>query len=219
MENEKLEKVKKAYNSFTWWYDIRGFFILKLAYRDTLMRQIQFFSQNTSGYHLEAAIGTGTLTQMVYLYSVYILRKNKWTGYGFDYSDEMLNGAKKRFKTKEFKIINADVGNLQFQNNEFDTINVANSLHCFPELDLALKELFRVLKPRGHIYINVILHPLGNGVRARVARRVNEWGIRKGILHKPYYQNEIIDAFNKQGFRILSSDRAGNSLNLIAEKP
>lgn len=219
MANEKLEKVKNAYNSFTWWYDLRGFFILKLAYQDTLMRQIKFFSQNTAGYHLEAAIGTGTLTQMVYLYSVYVLKKNKWTGYGFDYSDEMLSGARKRFKTHEFKLVNADVGNLQFPNNEFDTINVANSLHCFPELDLALKELFRVLKPQGHIYINVILHPIGNGIRARVARRVNDWGIRKGILFKPYYQSEIIDAFHKQGFKILSSQRAGNSLNLIAEKP
>ncbi len=219
MVNDKLEKVKNAYNSFTWWYDLRGFFILKLAYRDTLMRQVRFFSENTEGHHLEAAIGTGTLTHMVYLYSVYILRKSRWTGFGFDYSDEMLSGAKKRFKMEDFKLINADVGNLQFKNDEFDTISVANSLHCFPDLDLALKELFRVLKPHGRIYINVILHPVGNGVLARIARRVNSWGMKKGILYKPYYQNEIMDAFNMCGFRIRFTERVGNSLNLIAEKP
>ncbi len=62
---ESLEKIAKAYSSTAWWYDLRGFLILSLAYRSTLPAQVRFFSQNFGTKHLEAAIGTGTLFEYV----------------------------------------------------------------------------------------------------------------------------------------------------------
>ena len=215
---EKLSKIKKAYDSPTWWYDIRGFFILKLAYQDSLISQIRFFGRNTHGHHLEAAIGTGTLTQMIYWYNVYIQRKPKWKGFGFDYSEEMLEGSKQKFKGTGFETILADVGQLPFKENEFDTINVANALHCFPDVSLALSELHRVLKIGGSIFINVILYPNILSFRGRIAQRLMAWGMRKGILYRPYYEEEVIKELIGRGFKISYQQKSGNRLNIIAEK-
>ena len=55
------EKVAQAYSSPPWWYDIRGFFILKLTYRSSLFAQIAFFEKNLRDKHLEVVIGTGTI--------------------------------------------------------------------------------------------------------------------------------------------------------------
>ncbi|MBN8537772.1 MAG: methyltransferase domain-containing protein [Deltaproteobacteria bacterium] len=215
---KKLKKIRKAYDSPPWWYDIRGFFILKLSYNDSLIQQIRFFGQNTGGSHLEAAIGTGTLAKMIYLYNVYIQRKPKWHGYGFDYSDEMLEGSRQKFKDTGFEMVLADVGKLPFENGQFSTINVANALHCFPELDQAIKELYRVLSRDGSLYVNVILYPNEKTFFGHIAKRISDWGMKKGILYRPYYQDEIIDAFKNQNFTIVSAQRSGNSLNLILDK-
>ena len=127
--DESLLKIKKAYASPTWWYDIRGYFILKLSYQDSLLRQIRFFSQNVHGRHLEAAIGTGTLAKMVYLYTVYLQGKPKWQGLGFDYSEEMLAGARQKFRKIDFKLTFADVAHLTEPSGSYDRINVANAIH------------------------------------------------------------------------------------------
>ncbi len=215
-ESAQLEKIKKAYDSPTWWYDIRGFFILKLAYQDSLFKQIRFFAENTSGNHLEVAIGTGTLAQIIYYYDRYILRKKEWIGYGFDYSDAMLDGAIQKFKGIYFKIILADVCHLPFENKSFDTINLANAIHCFPDVATALKELTRVLSDEGRLYINVILNSKENNLFGKIARSLMVWGMKKGILFKPYEPDEISELIIRAGLQIFQVNRNGNSLNIIA---
>ena len=62
---EKLDKIEAAYSSEPWWYDIRGFFILTFSYRSTLWNQIALFSKNIGENHLEVAIGSGTLFDII----------------------------------------------------------------------------------------------------------------------------------------------------------
>lgn len=215
---DDLLKVQTAYDSPPWWYDIRGFFILTLTYNDTLWNQISFFSKNLSNKHLEAAIGTGTLVKMISLWKVWFMRTGPLQGVGFDYSPAMLEGAKKKLSTDTFQVLVADVGNLSYPNNTFESINLANSLHCLPDVDQALVELHRVLKTGHYLYTNVLLYPDQKSFWGRISHSINTWGIRKGILITPYTEEEILNHVTKAGFKIEKKFRAGNSLNMILKK-
>ena len=83
-----------AYDSPSWWYDIRGYFILRFSYRDTLISQVRFFSSNLSSAHLEAAIGSGSLLKII-IYYLKIFDKNQSQYHitGIDYAPSIIAGA------------------------------------------------------------------------------------------------------------------------------
>ncbi len=214
-----LKKIDQAYASPTWWYDLRGLFILTLAYQSNLVQQVRFFNRNIKAKHLEAAIGTGTLFGL-------ILQWRRLTGApkrsitAFDYAEKMLEGAKKRFiNAKNIELVRADIGSLEMLDSSFDSVNIANSFHCFPDYELALREVFRVLKPGGTLGLNVLLYPEGDGIFQRVATKINNWGMRKGILHTPYKTETVVRALIKSGFKICEQSVCGNSCNFLVEKP
>lgn len=212
------DEIAQAYSSEPWWYDLRGFFILTFAYNSTLTSQIRFFSANFGERHLEVACGTGTLLEL-------ILRWRSWTKQpksvvtGIDYAESMLAGAIKRFAGEpsiDFK--HADAAALPFEENTFDTINIANSVHCFPDVDGALKDVYRVLKPSGTLAANVLLYPRTIWPFNRIAERINRWGINKGILFTPYDQMTIREKLVNSGFSIISESITGNCYNVLCRK-
>ncbi|MEW5709560.1 MAG: methyltransferase domain-containing protein [Pseudomonadota bacterium] len=219
-EHEKtLEKIAQAYSSPPWWYDVRGFFILTFAYRSTLTAQLRLFGQNMGPDHLEVAVGSGTLTELV-------LRWRKWKGLpevrivGIDYAEPMLAGAIRRFAGKpDVELHLADAAAMPFADNRFDTANIANALHCFPDLDAGLREVFRVLKPEGRLAANVLLYPRGPQPLRWIANKINAWGMRKGILFSPYEPQDVRRRMLVAGFEILQEQISGNTYNVIARKP
>lgn len=224
MSEQILNKIKSrdeiaaAYKSEPWWYDLRGFFILTFAYNDTLSSQLKFFGPHFGKNHLEVACGTGTLLNLLLLW-------RKWRGFketfivGIDYAPAMLAGAEKRFKgQKNMQFIHADAAQMPLTENCFDTINIANSIHCLPDVDSALKEICRVLKTEGSFAANVLLYPRGTGLLSKMATKINLWGIKKGILVTPYSESEIAQKFQAAGFKIVSFDRRGNCGNFLLKK-
>ncbi|MCB0422878.1 MAG: methyltransferase domain-containing protein [Bdellovibrionales bacterium] len=214
-----IEKINQAYDSKYWWYDLRGLFILTFAYNSTLWRQISHFSKHMGPVHLEAACGSGTLLD-------YFLKWRRWKKaspiqvYAFDYADSMLAGALKRFRNNPNVFIEkADVCQLPYPSDFFDSISVANALHSFPNIRGSLKELLRVLKPGGALAGNLLLYPKGKGVLARLSFRINEWGMKKGILHTPYQSDEFKVLVEEAGFQTLQWQRHGNSLDFVLCKP
>ena len=208
-----------GYESPSWWYDFRGFFILKLAYRGSLLSQVRFFSDNISPKHLEIAIGSGTLFSFILLWRK-LKRKSLGEVTAIDYADQMLRGARRRFRKKaHFKLLEANVHRLPFPDQSFSTINVANAMHCFTEIDQALSEMYRVLTPGGRVAVNVLTFPTGNSLPSRIAKRVNAWGSRKGILHRPYKPEEIKSLARRAGFQIHFESKSGNELRLMFERP
>jgi ubiquinone/menaquinone biosynthesis C-methylase UbiE len=213
------EEIAVAYKSEPWWYDVRGFFILTFAYNSTLGAQLRFFGPNFGPRHLEVACGTGTLLDL-------ILRWRRWKKLpaveivGIDYTEPMLAGARHRFKGKtglEFQ--RADAAQLPYADASFDTANIANAVHCFPDVDGALRDVFRVLKPGGVLAANALLFPRGGWPLRPIAERINRWGMRKGILHTPYEQSDIRQRVLNSGYQIESDEVAGNCYNLRARKP
>ncbi len=154
--------IEKAYDAPPLWYDIRSLFILTFAYRSALWTQIVFFGNNMGPLHVEAAIGSGSLLGIVLAWRHLTGRAAKSEIVGFDYAPAMLAGAIRRFRAaSHIRLAVADVAALDFPANHFDTANVANALHCFPDVNAALKELWRVLKPSGSLAVNVLLFPRG----------------------------------------------------------
>jgi hypothetical protein len=52
-----------------------------------------------------------------------------------------------------------------------------------------------------------------------IAQRINDWGMRKGILYKPYEQADIRDRFLAAGFEIVKEEVVGNCYNVLARRP
>jgi ubiquinone/menaquinone biosynthesis C-methylase UbiE len=215
-----LDHVERAYDSPYWWYDIRGFFILTLSYNSTIWQQIGFFRRNISGNHLEVAIGSGTLFSM-------ILRWHRWRGgelgrvTGIDYAKPMLAGAMKRFAgDANIHLSLQDVANMAFKDESFVSANIANAIHSFPDVDGGLREVFRVLKPGGELRYNALLYPThGAKILRVIAASINHWGMKKGILHSPFIEQEIQAQTRAAGFVITQATRTGHALNVVALKP
>ncbi len=139
---------------------------------------------------------------------------------GFDYAPSMLVGAIRRFKASPgVRLLQADVAALDLPDVYFDTANVANAIHCFPDVDAGLRELCRVLKPGGHLAVNVLLYPRGIQPFKWIAEKIDAWGIRKGILVTPYEQATIREKMINAGFDIVFEEVSGNTLNVIARRP
>lgn len=218
LPQEKLEKIDEAYSSEAWWYDVRGFLILTFAYRTTLWTQVKFFADHMGEKHLEAAIGTGTLFDI-------ILKWRRWENktevniVGFDYAERMLAGAKKRFrKEKRISLLRADAARIPLEDDIFDTATIANAVHCLPDVAGSFQEFYRILKTDGTLSGNCLLEPKGQGLLDRVARGINTWGTKKGILHRPYQATEIIELLKSVGFKLEKQEITGNCLNFVAKK-
>ncbi len=213
------DEIALAYKSEPWWYDVRGFFILTFAYNSTLPAQLAFFGPNFGPRHLELACGTGTLLEL-------ILKWRRWKKLpqvdivGVDYAEMMLGGAKHRFrKQPQMQFLHADAADMPFDAGHFDTCNIANAIHCLPDVDGGLRGVFRVLKPGGTMAANVLLYPRGIWPFPQIAGAINRWGIRKGILYTPYERQDIRDRIARAGFEIVSERVSGNCYDVLARKP
>ena len=212
------DEIAEAYKSEPWWYDIRGFFILCFAYNSTVGTQLRFFGRNMGKDHLEVACGTGTLLKMILKW-----RRRKRLPQanvvGIDYAPSMLAGAEKRFANDlDVRVEHADAAELPYADNSFDTANIANSIHCFPTVDNALRDIRRVLKPGGTLAANVLLFPRGVYPFNRFAAQINSWGMKKGILYSPFKLEEIQQTFKDAGYGIQSEFLSGNTWNVVAIK-
>ncbi len=144
----KNHKTKKRYNRIAPVYDKFEFFMEKLAFnkwRKILWDQVRTSATNGDRL-LEAGIGTGKNIP-------YYPEKLDYTA--IDFSTKMLARAKERANDYDLKINfkEMDIQELEFQNNYFDFI-VTSCVFCsVPDPVLGLKELKRVLKPDGKIYM------------------------------------------------------------------
>jgi ubiquinone/menaquinone biosynthesis C-methylase UbiE len=222
MQNSKntaaYNKINQAYSSDPWWYDLRGFLILTFAYRTSLLSQIKLFSENMKSDHLEIAVGSGSLLKIILWYRQ-LNKKDKCRIIAFDYSERMLAGAIRKLSKKEnVQFLLADAANMPFSDNSFDSINIANAIHSLPDIEKSFSEIFRVLKKNGTFVGNVLLYPKGHTILDRISTFINNWGIQKGILHRPYFKEEITTLLNQYRFNLISIKNSGNSLDFIATK-
>lgn len=78
---------------------------------------------------------------------------------GLDFSEAMLDRARR--KSSDVEWIRGDLLRLPFQDRAFDAVTVGFGVRNVEDLDLALRELRRVLKPGGRLAILEIVRPHG----------------------------------------------------------
>jgi demethylmenaquinone methyltransferase / 2-methoxy-6-polyprenyl-1,4-benzoquinol methylase len=100
---------------------------------------------------LDACCGTGDLALAA--------RSAGGTVTGLDFSDAMLERARR--KSSEIEWVEGDLLHLPFADGSFDTATVGFGVRNVEDLDLALRELRRVVKPEGRLAILEIVRPKG----------------------------------------------------------
>ena len=209
-----------AYRDPSWWYDLRGFFLLMGTYRVMLWTHTAFFAKNLENRHLEAAVGSGTFLALTLLTRKLKGGKMPEEIVGIDYAERMLNGAKRLFRRKKnIHLIQADLCRIDYPDEYFDSVNIAHSFHALPEPDKVLPELYRVMKPHAKLYTDVLLTPRGGPISQAIAARVNNFCYRIGILSRLWEHEKVKTIFEASRFNIVESYIKGNTYHVIAQKP
>jgi len=104
----------------------------------------------------------------------------KGTFYGVDLSEKMIEKAKENFQGNEnFHFFKANAEEIPLEDNQFDIIICTNSFHHYFNQEKALKEMHRLLKPQGRVYIldptvdNWVIRQIAKGMHLFIKDKVN----------------------------------------------
>lgn len=121
-------------------------------FNQELQESIDKLLESSVNLVLDVGCGTG-------MFSRNLARKAKWV-FGIDISAGSLKKAqhnKFNEKIKNLTFARADVENLPFKNETFDSISCIGALQLFPDTEKALTEMNRVLKKGGRLVVMTYL--------------------------------------------------------------
>ena len=159
---------------------------------------------------IELACGSGQLS--------FSLSQHTKSWIGTDFSEQMIMEAKKRgeFKNLTFEI--ADATALSFANEKFDCVLIANALHIMPKPNEAMKEIYRVLKPKGTLFAPTFLWKEGKQ-RKMIKRLMSISGFK---MYQEWNKQEFEDFIKEYGFSVVEMKLAYGGLApigvMIAQK-
>jgi ubiquinone/menaquinone biosynthesis C-methylase UbiE len=102
----------------------------------------------SGGKVLDVATGPGD-----YIQTMMKALKNYESLVGIDILKEDLETAKKKFKNQPIELMEMNAESMEFDDDSFDTVSMAYSLHHLDRIDTVLVEMVRVLKPGGTLII------------------------------------------------------------------
>jgi ubiquinone/menaquinone biosynthesis C-methylase UbiE len=142
--------------------------------------------------------------------------------YLLDFSEKMIKLAKKKAKEEKIKAEFA-VSNMTktpYENNFFDSAICISALHCLTldEQKKAVKELYRILKPKGQILIGVWNKESKRLKRHKGKETLIKWNDKGERYYYLFDEKEVQDLFKKEGFKIISSGNSEMMIRFIAEK-
>ena len=125
------------------------------GWRKKAIAQLQPFSPR---HILDIATGTGDFA----ILAARMLTPEKLIG--ADISEGVMDIGRQKVKRAKLKQIisfeKEDCLQLSYPENSFDAVTAAFGIRNFPDLDRGLKEIFRVLKPDGHLSIVELTSPV-----------------------------------------------------------
>jgi ubiquinone/menaquinone biosynthesis C-methylase UbiE len=143
-----------------------------------------------AGSALDAACGTGRharrLVELGHAVS------------GFDLTPEMLERARVAVPEASFEV--ADLRSLPYDGGAFDTAVCGLALAHLPQLDVAIAELSRVLKPGGELIVSV-LHPFQTLLGWNAPFSGSD-GSRGFVREHPHLHADYLAAFAAAGLRL-----------------
>ena len=142
----KKEQVAQMFNKISKRYDFLNHFLslgIDISWRKKAIDMLAPFQPNTI---LDIATGTGD-------FALEALKLNPQKIIGVDISHGMLEIGQQKIKEKglndRIELQYGDSEKLEFSDNNFDAVIVSFGVRNFEDLSRGLKEMYRVLKPKG----------------------------------------------------------------------
>lgn len=130
-----------------WWSKLYiKFFWGGVDDNDIAREVLKYIPDDFGGRLLDVPVGTAVFTYRKYA------RMENADITCLDYSEDMLEQAKKKFSDNglsRIKTVQGDVGDLKFEDESFDIVLSMNGFHAFPDKKKAYSEVLRVLKKGG----------------------------------------------------------------------
>ncbi len=121
--------------------------------------------------------------------------------YGVDLSPKMIEKAKSNFSGKDnFRFLQANSESIPLEDNFFDIIICNNSFHHYLHPDKALKEMYRLLKSGGKLYL---LDPLADLWFVKYIDVIKKWTEPEHV--KVYSTKEFQQLFKQAGLKYSSA--------------
>lgn len=137
MQNNKWEAFSDSFEK-------RNAYVVGKATVDAIKARL--YSLRETGAVLELGCGNGTYTECFLGHASSILAT--------DISEKMVSTTREKYHGPGIvRVETADCASLQYPDNSFDTVFMANLFHIIPCRERALKEAKRVLKPNGRLII------------------------------------------------------------------
>ena len=172
------------------------------------------FLKKTSGKVLDLGSGSGRHLVNIKNGKIYLI----------DFSKEMLKLAEKKAKKEkinaEFK--QANIWEIPYENEFFDFAICISALHCVEgkqKREKAVKELYRVLKPKAKAEIGVWNIKSKRFKNIKGKEKYVGWTDKGERYYYLYDEKEIHDLFKKIGFKIISTHNSEMMINFVVEKP
>lgn len=180
------EKSKNSFNKQAKIYDVSNY---SKYPRECYPYVIKELSQINFNNILDLGCGTGTVL------SLFLEKQPNVKAYGFDLSREMLNVAREKLGNK-VKLIEGDSEYLPYGDNYFDVVMCTESFHHYPNPLKVLKEIYRVLKPKGKFILcdTWIVSPFRQVMNVFIK-------FSNGGDVKIYSEKEIANMFKNTGFK------------------
>jgi tRNA (uracil-5-)-methyltransferase TRM9 len=173
---------------------------------------VEEFLKGKKGNILDLGSGSGR----------HLMKIPKAKMYLVDFSEKMIELAREKAKKKkidaEFSV--ADLTKLPFEDNFFDSAIFIAVLHCIKgekNREKAVKELFRVLKPKAQVEVAVWNKNCRKFRNAKKERLVN-WRDKGARYYYLFDAEEIYKLFEKVGFKIISKEEPERNIVFIAQK-
>jgi len=173
----------------------------------------EFFTDKQVAEIIDVGTGTGDFIEVL----MYVFPKAQITG--IDPNTESLQEAEKKYPDVSFSEMSGE--KLEFGDNTFDLASISMALHHLPDVQIALKEMQRVVKPNGWIIVNELfsdnlnpaqeVHKMFHHFRSKIDRLT-------GVSHHETFQKkEIREMIKKSGIQILFDFENNTGKNLITE--
>ena len=143
---KKTSLVQRVFSDVAKDYDTMNDFMSFGTHRLWKSEFIDLLNVQKSDKIVDVGSGTGDLIQLI------LKKKISNTIYSVDLNSEMLNLGKKKFKNNNVKFIKANAENLPFKDNIFDKYIISFCLRNISNINKALLESYRILKPGGIFY-------------------------------------------------------------------
>jgi len=142
--------------------------------------------------------------------------------YLLDFSEKMIELAKKKAEKEkiEAEFAVSSMTKTPYEDNFFDSAICISALHCLNPIEQkkAIKELYRILKPKAQILIGVWNKDSKRLKRHKGKETLIKWNDKGERYYYLFDEKEAQDLFKKEGFKILDSDNSEMMIRFIAEK-